>query len=305
MSEVSLFDGRWWEKNPPPPPAAAKPLVLQQPYLSIPDNMSNTPGWNLEARNMTSPDLAENGWIVQRFDAPYEVFTRLGPIPSYGTTGVPQFTGPSYYSSLIDGVLQLMIQPGIALQIYKPVPTPPPGSGFSPPPGAIPGDPRYSASYRSHIWQSLGGLGNGNGGDSNWVFVSNWPNYRQAGKFVYVGNENEKVVFVFHEAPSTWGAAPPSNWNVQPAWQSPTYNNIKSLDYAYDTGTWNGNQHGFHFTQQTAPNGEIQVWGGYTDGLGFANDVDVAFAGVMVASTACQVINIDFIRRVPWRQFPA
>lgn len=293
-SEVSLFDGRWFEKPPPPPPAAGKVVVNQRPYLSVPDNMPNSPGWNLEARNMTSPDLAENGWIVQRFDAPYEVFTRLGPIPAYGTTGVPFYTGLKYYSSLVDGVLQMLIQPGIMLQIYKPVPMPPPWPNQAPP-----GSPLYSASYRSHVWNSyMGGQGFG---DGNYLFISDWPNYRQAGQFVYAGNELDHNVLVFHSAPSTWGV--PLNRQELP-FPNPVYDNIKSLDYGYSTGTWNGNQHSFHTTFQTAPNGQIQPWYGYTDGVGYAGSVDVAYAGILIASSTCQVVNIDFIRRSPWRQFP-
>lgn len=87
------------------------------PYVSLYTSPPPDEAWDLEARNMTDPDLAANGWTVSLFNvAPWTVLTRVGNIDFAVAPGAGQ-----YRSSLINGRLFVQTPTGAAVQIVRAV----------------------------------------------------------------------------------------------------------------------------------------------------------------------------------------
>lgn len=279
MSEVSLFDGRWWEKNPPPPPAASADSLTTRgdPFLSLPAPPLADPDllWNLEARKLASPDLADSNWIVQQFESPYTLLTRLGEIQSWSITSLPAF---QYRSSIVDGVLLCQFPGQIeAVQIYKPT-------------DAHPNGRPVSHSYKSRLYNSVNRY---DLSDMNLTFVSDWPNNREAGQFYYCGMERARWIECFHAAPSTYGVLPGAGQDV-PWYLTDT---MRTINYLADVGS-NILPHYLGSWAQL-PNGQRCQFPPFTGGYrgGWSTDIDVRYAGVIVSCSIRELVAIDFIRR--------
>lgn len=145
---------------------------------------------------MTSPDLAANGWTIQKFDSPYTPYARAGEVD----WSIASVTANTYRSSLINGVLVMQLPIGSGTQIGK-------------------ATDAAARSYVSHAWNSLDT-------DNNYAFLANTSTYLENGKQTfYCGIEGQKFVEVLATGPATF------NVIRNPAITLPQHNMQKWIHY--------------------------------------------------------------------------
>lgn len=224
------------------------------------------PDWDLEARNLSDPDITKAGWLVQLQNAPFTPLTYNGPID----LSQPSAPVGKFNASLIGGVL-VMQGPGSGggIQVYR----------------ATDG---LAHSYSSHVWTE--DVQNGN---SDYTFISNGANYNTNGvTFFYGGLEgsaDRHMVIVRVQGTS---GSPVVNVYVNtalPGWQQDTVRYIRDRGNSLQTEVRFGQTNG-----QLIEANPVVV-----DGIAPAQ-----FMGVWLNAVLNHCFYIDFIRRKPINQYP-
>lgn len=132
------------------------------PFLALP---SPADSFNLEARLMTDPDLANNGWTVTQLDSPYTATTRAGNVDLSSDPAAN-----TYRSTLSNGILIIQLPPGAALAIFKACTSP-------------------AFTYKARLWYS--DLSNGS---ADLVITDNPQRKVNLARSYYTGCEGANVV---------------------------------------------------------------------------------------------------------------
>lgn len=245
-----------------PEPPDFPPQYSGGPYLGA----SGDPTWDLEARNLTDPDLSKAGWIVQLQNAPYTVLTRNGDV-----TAVSHAAPPGKYNSTLVGGTLVMQGPsaGGLMQIYR----------------QSDGLPH---TYEYHVWTS-----NVQNGNSDYCFIANGPNYNTNGTtFFYTGLEGSADRHsVILRVQGTAGAPIVNQYanDVMPDWHQDLVRYIRVHADNLQTEVKIGD-----------PTGRVVIANPTTvDNTPVPN-----YAGVWLNAVVDHVVYIDFIRRKPENQYP-
>jgi hypothetical protein len=224
------------------------------PYLAIP---SSPDSWSLEARQATNPDLATLGWTITLLDTPWTTQTRAGNI---GTA----LAANQYNSELVNGLLQLQLQAGVAVVIYKAI-------------------TNANFSYKARVWHTDI---NANSGTHLGIATSV---QRKAGSTVtyYTGVEGSNQLEFKLTAPSTFTSfttvAMPDN----------ALDSIRYIDFTTSGG---GNEQA---RQVDAENGRLLLNPGSR-----LFSITPTHCVLWLFTAAGAPVWIDFIRRAPYLSLP-
>lgn len=225
---------------------------------------SGDPSWDLEARALTSPDLAAAGWIVQLQNTPWTVLTRNGDVDAVSHVAPPG----KYNSTLVGGVLVMQgPSAGGMMQVCR----------------QSDGLPH---TYEFHVWTS-----NVQNGNSDYCYISDKQNFLDASYFFYTGLEGaadrHSVIYkAFGSPPGTFQGQ--AN-NPMPDWHQDLVRYIRVHANNLQTEVKIGD-----------PNGQLVVANPtVVDDTPVAN-----WVGVWLNAVVDHVVYIDFIRRKPENQYP-
>lgn len=141
------------------------------PLLEIPPSPD---AWNLETRQWTDPDLANNGWSITLLASPYTTQTRAGNVD---LTSDP--SANTYRSELRNGVLLLQFPLNVPVLIFKTT-------------------TNAAWSYKGHFWHT------DSAGISTLGLFENAQRFTGASKSFYTGVENGKQLVYTLTAPATF-----------------------------------------------------------------------------------------------------
>lgn len=144
---------------------ALNALLAEGASVPHASGLGGDPSWDLEARKLTSPDLALAGWSVQTQNAPWTPLVRNGDVDAT-TVGAPVGT---YNSTLVNGVLVMQgpVTPSAPIQIYR-------------------ASDNLPHTYAFHVWCE-----NYQNGNSDYCLLANEPNFDASGttNFLFTGLE--------------------------------------------------------------------------------------------------------------------
>ena len=238
------------------------------PYLSPPNSPDS---WDFDARTAASPDLAANGWTVQKLDPPYTVQTRAGAFSGANLGSDPP--GGQYYSSIINGVLVCQFNSATGfIQINK----------------ATSNAQDYT--YKAHVWNSYFGSG-----QTTLLLVADSPNWNTTGKkFVWTGILDTNLV-----ANILVGGGATTSFRTATAITEAQADTIKYQDI-HPGAVSNGS----FFAFDCKANGQaFYISGAFKNGQTGQTFLPT-HAGIVVGGPLGNVCHIDFIRRIPFQTIP-